>query len=96
MSWFKDFLTSVRSDAPIVARGDPARIAEVQRVLDELRPMIAADGGAVTLVAVDDGWVEVRLQGACTNCSSSNTTLQDAIEPMLRNKLSWVRGVRAH
>jgi Fe-S cluster biogenesis protein NfuA len=95
MSWFKDFLASVKPDSAVVARGDAARIAEVQLVLDELRPMIAADGGQVSLVAVEDGWVEVRLQGACTNCSSSNTTLQDAIEPMLRNKLSWVRGVRA-
>jgi Fe-S cluster biogenesis protein NfuA len=95
MSWFKDFLSSVKADAPIIARGDATRIAEVQGVLDDLRPMIAADGGAVTLVAVDDGWVEVRLQGACTSCSSSSTTLQDAIEPMLRAKLSWVRGVRA-
>ena len=95
MSWFKDFLSSVKGDAPIVARGDATRIAEVQRVLDELRPMIAADGGQVTLVAVEDGWVEVRLQGACTNCSSSNTTLQDAIDPMLRAKVSWLRGVRA-
>lgn len=95
MSWFKDFLASVKSDIPAPPRGDPAQIAQVQRTLDELRPMIAADGGEITIVAVEAGWVDLHLQGACASCSSSNTTLQDAIEPKLRERLSWVRGVRS-
>ena len=38
---------------------------EVQSVLDEIRPMLQADGGDVELVEVtEDGTVRVRLQGA--------------------------------
>jgi Fe-S cluster biogenesis protein NfuA len=80
--------------APQPPRGDPDQIAEVQRVLDELAPAVASDGGAIHLVSVEDGWVEVRLVGACAHCPASDTTVFLALEPKLRAAAPWVRGVR--
>ena len=37
----------------------------VEKSLDSIRPALMADGGNVELVAVEDGIVQVRLQGAC-------------------------------
>ncbi|MEW6073017.1 MAG: NifU family protein [Planctomycetota bacterium] len=75
--------------------GDPAKIAEVEKVLAEIRPYLTADGGNIHLVAVEDGWVSVRLQGACCGCHASAMTLYDGLEPRLRQACRWVRGVRA-
>ena len=75
-------------------RGDPERAREAWSVLEELRPLVAMDGGDVELVSVDDGWVEIRLRGSCTSCHMSDTTVRGAVEPRLRERLAWVRGVR--
>ena len=37
----------------------------VEKVLDELRPFLMADGGNVEVVELDGPIVKVRLQGAC-------------------------------
>ena len=92
MSWLrKIFAAPAPASAPT---GDPVRVAEVEAVLVELRPLLRLDGGDVALLAVEDGVVRVRLQGACTSCSSQGMTLQGAVEPRLRERLPWVSGVR--
>jgi len=97
VSWLERFWSAVRGeeDEVPVPTGDPVRIAQVEAVLAEARPMFLADGGDILLVAVDDaGWVEVRLRGACTHCAASEQTLFGALEPRLRARWAWVRGVR--
>lgn len=74
--------------------GDPERLRVVRAVLNELAPMVAADGGEIQLIGEDDGWVEVRLRGACAHCSASDMTLFQALEPKLRAAAPWLRGVR--
>lgn len=69
--------------------------AQVRGVLDELRPMLRADGGDVELVAADAarGRVELRLTGACTHCTASLQTMSHAIEARLKHSLPAVRQV---
>ncbi|SFE94806.1 NifU family protein [Alteribacillus iranensis] len=57
--------------------------AQVQEVLDKLRPFLLRDGGDVELVDVEDGIVKVRLMGACGTCPSSTITLKAGIERAL-------------
>lgn len=56
----------------------------VEKVLDELRPYLMADGGNVELVELDGPVVKLRLQGACGSCPSSAMTLRMGIERRLR------------
>jgi Fe-S cluster biogenesis protein NfuA len=56
----------------------------VEKVLDELRPYLMADGGNVELVELDGPVVRLRLQGACGSCPSSTMTLKMGIERRLR------------
>lgn len=61
---------------------------KVSKVIDEIRPMLQADGGDVELVAVEDsGVVKLRLQGACAGCPGAQMTLKNGIERMLREKV---------
>ena len=52
----------------------------VEKVLDELRPFLMADGGNVEIAEIDGPIVKVRLQGACGSCPSSTMTLKMGIE----------------
>ncbi|MBM3984140.1 MAG: NifU family protein [Planctomycetes bacterium] len=67
----------------------------VRAVLDELRPVLRADGGDVVLVLADEasGRVEVHLTGACRSCSASLLTLSQLVEARLRQRIPTVRSV---
>ena len=62
----------------------------VEKVLDELRPFLMADGGNVEIVEIDGPIVKVRLQGACGSCPSSTMTLKMGIERKLREAIPEV------
>lgn len=67
--------------------------AQVEEVLESLRPTLIADGGNVELVSVDDGIIKLRLVGACSSCSSSLITLKMGIEKALKKAIPLVRCV---
>ncbi len=64
--------------------------AQVQEVLNKLRPFLLRDGGDVELVDVEDGIVRLRLMGACGNCPSSTITLKAGIERALMAEVPGV------
>jgi len=68
--------------------------AEVEKVLETVRPGLKADGGDVELVDVtDDGIVKVRLKGACGSCPMSTMTLKMGIEKTMMEKIPGVKEV---
>ena len=74
---------------------DPLPLSEenVERVLDELRPFLIADGGNVEIVEIDGPIVKVRLQGACGSCPSSTMTLKMGIERKLQEMIPEISEV---
>ena len=68
-------------------------LENVEKVLDELRPFLMADGGNVEVGELDGPIVKVRLQGACGSCPSSTMTLQMGIERKMRESIPEVSEV---
>ena len=56
----------------------------VDKVLDDVRPYLIADGGNVDVVSVVNGIIALQLQGACGTCPSSTSTMKMGIERSLR------------
>jgi len=84
-----------RASAPPAALGEPARLAEVEAVLTELRPLFVADGGDMRVVSVDEeGLVILAARGACRGCAISELTLRGALAPRLAARCAWFREVR--
>ena len=67
--------------------------ANVETVLDELRPYLMADGGNFELVEIDGPIIRLRLQGACGSCPSSTMTLRMGIERKLRESIPEIAEV---
>ena len=60
-------------------------IRQVEKLLDEqIRPALAAHGGNVELIDIDNNNVFVKLTGGCQGCSSSQATLKDGIARLLK------------
>jgi Fe-S cluster biogenesis protein NfuA len=72
-----------------------SKIEELNQLIDIIRPAVQADGGDLVLVSadVDTGVVEVQLQGSCSSCAISSTTLQAGVERILKERLDWVTEV---
>ena len=65
----------------------------VIKVLEELLPYIEADGGWLEYVETVDGYVKVRLGGACASCAMSTITLRDCIQKKLMMDIADGLGV---
>lgn len=70
---------------------------QIERVLEQVRPVLRMDGGGIELVKFDEltGAVHVRLRGACAGCPMSEITLKMGIEAVLQNALPQVKEVIA-
>ncbi|MFO7928054.1 MAG: NifU family protein [Candidatus Humimicrobiaceae bacterium] len=69
---------------------------KLEKILEQVRPSLQADGGDVELVDVDeDGTVKVRLKGACGGCPMSQLTLTHGIERAIKEKMPEVKKVVA-
>lgn len=71
------------------------RMKALQSVIDLIRPVVQQDGGDLALYSADveTGVVEVRLQGSCSSCAVSSTTLQAGVNRILKDRLPWVTEV---
>ncbi|XP_021658324.2 nifU-like protein 3, chloroplastic [Hevea brasiliensis] len=71
----------------------PLTEENVEKVLDDVRPGLMADGGNVVLHEIDGLVVVLKLQGACGSCPSSTMTLKMGIETRLRDKIPEIMAV---
>ena len=84
-----DSKVTTATDIVLPSNGGPALVftpANVDKVLDEVRPYLIADGGNVAVERVDETTknVYLKLEGACGSCASSTVTMQMGIERTLR------------
>ena len=83
---------------PEVAEGDrlPSEHVrmKVQQVLDEMiNPGVAAHGGFVELLDIQDDNVFIRMGGGCQGCGAADVTLKMGIERLIREQVPQVREI---
>ncbi|OGF31591.1 hypothetical protein A2533_00080 [Candidatus Falkowbacteria bacterium RIFOXYD2_FULL_35_9] len=68
---------------------------KVEKILEEVRPMLQMDGGDVEFVDLDEksGIVKVKLTGHCAHCPMSELTLKSGIEARLLEKIPEIKQV---
>ncbi|MFY9610477.1 MAG: NifU family protein [Blastocatellia bacterium] len=84
--------------APEIPEGErlaPEHIrSRVQQVLDEMiNPGVAAHGGFVELLDVQDDNVFIRMGGGCQGCGAADVTLKMGIEKLIREQVPQVREI---
>ncbi len=68
---------------------------QVEKVIEQIRPILQADGGDIKLVDVDEktGIVTVGLQGRCGGCPHAQLTLQAVVERKIKEVVPGVTAV---
>jgi Fe-S cluster biogenesis protein NfuA len=75
--------------------GLEAVMDKIKQIIEEkIRPVLKAHQGDLELVEVTaDGFVKVKLLGACANCPSAQTTLSEIVEAELQQACPEIKGV---
>lgn len=74
-----------KQDKPAKRMTNVQRMQKVLEIIDsEIRPKLVQDGGDIELVDVDGKRVSVSLHGRCSQCRSSEVTIRNLVEKMLR------------
>ena len=67
---------------------------KVQQVLDDMiNPGVAAHGGFVELLDIQDDNVFIRMGGGCQGCGAADVTLKMGIERLIRENVPQVREI---
>ncbi|EGO62776.1 NifU family protein [Acetonema longum] len=68
---------------------------QIARIIEEkIRPLLQAHQGDLELVSVtDDGFVKVKLTGACAACPGQQQTLSEVVDAEIRAVCPEIRGV---
>ena len=57
----------------------------IEKILnDQVRPALAQHGGNIELIEVKDKIVYIKFYGGCHGCSSSDITLKNGIEQLIK------------
>lgn len=60
---------------------------------EQVRPALAAHGGNVEIIDIDNDKLFVRLSGGCQGCSSSKATLKDGIQTLVKQNFPEITEV---
>ncbi|MDF2633801.1 MAG: nfuA [Pelosinus sp.] len=63
-------------------------------IAQKIRPMLNAHNGDIELVEITaDGFVKVRLTGACATCHGARQTMTEVVEVALKEVCPQIKGV---
>ena len=62
-------------------------------IINKIRPFLINDGGNIEFIKYEDGYVYIKMMGACANCQMLDLTLRDGIEAAIINEIPDVIGV---
>lgn len=87
----------VEADSLAYNENDSETVGMIKELLEtRIRPAIQEDGGDIEFRGFEDGYVMLKLRGACRTCDSSTVTLKNGIEGMLMHYVSCSRHHHAH
>jgi Fe-S cluster biogenesis protein NfuA len=62
---------------------------QIEQILEQIRPRLAAHGGGVELVGFDEKEkvATLKMEGACVGCAMSSMTMKAGIAGLIRDSL---------
>jgi Fe-S cluster biogenesis protein NfuA len=71
-----------------------SQFKEIEQFINsEMKYLINADGGKISLVSVINNIVTVHLYGSCSRCAAINYTFYNVVQPMIKDKFPEIESV---
>ncbi len=68
-------------------------LAEVEKVLEKIRPALKNHQGGLRLVKIEDGIVYLQFEGGCSDCPVVDVSLKSVVDITIKGNLGWVKKV---
>ena len=66
---------------------------KILELIEKMRPYINMDGGDIEFIKYEDNYVYIKLLGACTECLSQDSTLNDSLLSFFQSEIPEIKGV---
>lgn len=93
----------IESGLPVLIKLDPDQttdqndseiVKQIKKIIkNEIKPVVALDGGDIVYSKYEDNILYIRMQGACAGCPSSQATLKEGIEVRIKELIPEVKEV---
>ncbi len=70
-------------------------LSDIEKALEEIRPLLAMHLGGIEFVKFEDGVVYVKLLGTCHGCPLAQLTLKAGVEELMKKRVVQVERVEA-
>lgn len=67
--------------------------AKIIEIIESIRPYLNNDGGDIEFIKYEDGYVYVKLQGACAFCEMNDTTIKVGLLETLKAEIPEIKDV---
>lgn len=85
---------SSSDDANAIQASDSEVVKQIKKTLDnEIRPVVALDGGDVVFAKYENHILYLHMKGSCAGCPSSSATLKEGIEVRMKEVIPEIREV---
>lgn len=90
------YIKKAEKDVKEPAGDESAVVTQIKELLEErVRPAVAMDGGDIIFHKYEEGVVYLEMHGSCSGCPSSDVTLKNGVENMLKHFVPEIVRVEA-
>ena len=68
-------------------------INKIKEILDTIKPYLYSDGGDLEFIKYEDGYVYIKLLGACQGCAMADVTIENGIFETLKQEIPEIKGI---
>ena len=83
-----------KAKQPTIAFEGPLESKIVQVLMSEVNPGLAAHGGEISLIRMEETIAVLQFGGGCQGCSAVDMTLKDGVEKTLLERVPELTGIR--
>ena len=76
-----------------IVKEAPKDEEKIIETINQLRPYLNSDGGDIEYIKYEDGYVFVKLYGACAACMYKDSTIQDNIYEAIKEIVPDCKGI---
>ena len=66
---------------------------KILELIEKIRPYLNMDGGDIEFIKYEDGYIYVKLVGACSDCMYQDNTINDSLLNFFQNEIPDIKGI---
>lgn len=66
---------------------------KIKELVEKMRPYLNMDGGDIEYVKYEDGYVYIKLTGACADCIYQDNTINEGMLDFFKNEIPEIKGI---